>query len=150
MTSLAILRFLFSSQNALGFGNVANIKIRAMQIEPDSLPTELILSKSNQFLSKIYLDWMPQPGNYLEVDGKTYAILERHHHYQYKIGGYCLQRISLYVQESRKPNEKTLIEGHWVIGDANCRYNARSELMRCAVNPDGPCRGCRYYEPEML
>ncbi len=117
-----------------------------MPIEPDLLPTELILSKSNQLLRKVYLDWMPQPGNYLEVENKTYAILERHHHYQYKIGGYCLQRISLYVQESRKPNERSLIEGHWVIGDASCRYNAHSELIRCAVNPEGPCRGCRYYE----
>jgi len=55
-------------------------------MEPDSLLTEIILANSNQSLGKTKLDWMPQPGNYLELKGKTYAILERHHHYKYKIG----------------------------------------------------------------
>jgi hypothetical protein len=116
-------------------------------MEPDSLPTEVILTHPRKSLGKIHLDWMPQPGNYLELAGKTYAVLERHHHYQYKIGGYCLQKIALHVQESRRPSEKSLIEGRWVIGNASCRFNARSEIFRCAVNPEGPCQGCRYYEP---
>ncbi|GAB4235592.1 MAG: DUF6464 family protein [Stanieria sp.] len=115
-------------------------------MEPDSLLTEVILTHPRKSLGKINLDWTPQPGNYLELKGKTYAVLERHHHYHYKIGGYSLQKISLHVQESRKPTEKTLIEGRWVVGDANCRFNARSEILRCAVNPNGPCQGCRYYE----
>lgn len=34
----------------------------------------------------------------------------------------------------------------WV-GDVSCRYNARSPLLRCAVNPCGPCQGCRHYQP---
>ena len=116
-------------------------------MKPNSLFTEVILTQSQQSLGKIRIDWMPQPGNYLELQGKTYAILERHHHYQYKIGGYCLQKISLHVQESPKPKEKTLFEGRWVIGDASCRLNARSEILRCAVNPEGLCQDCRYYEP---
>ena len=116
-------------------------------MDSNSVLTEIILSKSNQFLGKTKLDWMPQPGNYLELKGKTYTILERHHHYQYKIGGYYLQRISLHVQESCLPKEKTLIEGRWIIGDANCYLNARSEILRCAVNPEGPCQDCHYYEP---
>jgi hypothetical protein len=115
-------------------------------MEPDSLPTEIILTHPQQSLGKVQLNWMPQPGNYLEVYGKTYAVLERHHHYQYKIGGYCLQKISLYVQSAKKPVERTFIEGHWVVGDTSCRFNAHSEILRCAVNPDGPCAGCRYYE----
>nr|WP_013322872.1 DUF6464 family protein [Gloeothece verrucosa]ADN14767.1 conserved hypothetical protein [Gloeothece verrucosa PCC 7822] len=49
----------------------------------DSLPTEIILTHPRQSLGKIQLDWMPQPGSYLELKGKTYAVLERHHHYQY-------------------------------------------------------------------
>jgi hypothetical protein len=116
-------------------------------MEPDSLPTEVILTHPRQNLGKVLLDWMPQPGHYLELKGKTYAVLERHHHYQYKIGGYNLQKISLYVQSAKSPTEKTLIDGRWVIGDAGCRFNARSELLRCAVNPDGSCKGCRFYEP---
>jgi Family of unknown function (DUF6464) len=114
-------------------------------MEPDSLLTEMILTHPRQSLGKIYLDWMPQPGNYLDFNGKTYAILERHHHYQYKVGGYYLRKISLYVQVSQQPSEKSLIEGRWVIGDYSCRYNAKSELLRCAVNPAGPCKGCRSY-----
>ncbi|WP_036485631.1 DUF6464 family protein [Myxosarcina sp. GI1] len=118
-----------------------------MSSKSNSLLTEIILSNSRQSLGKIYLEQMPQPGSHLELSGKTYAILERHHHYQYKIGGYCLQRISLHVQELKLANEKSLIEGRWVIGDATCRYNAHSEIMRCAVNPEGPCQDCHYYEP---
>ncbi|MEH1777133.1 DUF6464 family protein [Nostoc sp.] len=32
------------------------------------------------------------------------------------------------------------------IGDVGCKNNARSPLLRCAVNPSGPCQGCKYYE----
>ena len=119
-------------------------------MEPDSLLTEVILMHPRQSLGKIYLDWMPQPGNYLDLEGKTYAVLERHHHYQYKVGGYCLRKISLYVQSAQRPAEKSLINGHWVIGDASCLFNAKSEILRCAVNPEGPCEGCRFYEPVEL
>jgi Family of unknown function (DUF6464) len=115
-------------------------------VEQDSLPTDIILAHPRQSLGKIKLDWMPQPGNHLELEGNTYTVLERHHYYQYKIGGYRLNKISLYVQTSATPDEQTLIDGHWVLGDATCIYNARSELIRCAVNPDGFCEGCRYYE----
>ena len=34
----------------------------------------------------------------------------------------------------------------YLIGDISCRYNAKSGYVRCAVNPSGPCEGCRYYE----
>ncbi len=54
-------------------------------------------------------------------------------------------KISLYVQTAPTPNEKSLIEGRWVMGDASCRFNARSELLRCAINPPGPCQDCRFY-----
>ena len=115
-------------------------------MEQDSLLTEVILTHPLQSLGEIQLDWMPQPGNYLALKGQTYAVLERHHQYQYKIGGYCLRKISLYVQTAPTPNEKSLIEGRWVMGDASCRFNARSELLRCAINPSGPCQDCRFYE----
>lgn len=119
-------------------------------MEPDSLSTEVILTHPRQSLGKVYLDWVPQPGNYLELKGKTYAVLERHQHYQYKVGGYCLNKISIHVQAAQKPTEKSLVEGRWVLGDANCRFNARSEIFRCAVNPEGPCESCRHYEAVKL
>ncbi len=110
------------------------------------LPTEVILTDPRQSLGNIQLDWTPQPGAYLDLQGKTYTVLERHHRYQLKAGRYQLHKIFIYVQSSQPPNERSLVSGRWVLGDATCRFNAVSELLRCAVNPAGPCIGCRHYE----
>jgi hypothetical protein len=115
-------------------------------MQPESLATEVILTHPKQSLGKVQLDWTPQPGNYVDFEGKTYAVLERRHRYQFKSGRYHLQNIALYVQPATRPTEKTLVEGRWVIGDASCSYNAQSEIIRCAVNPEGPCESCRFYE----
>lgn len=115
-------------------------------MEPYSLPTELILTHPRQSLGNLDLDWTPQPGNYVDVAGKTYAVLERRHRYQYKAGRYRLHKIALYVQSAQRPTEKSFVKGRWVIGDARCRFNAHSELIRCAVNPEGPCDRCRSFE----
>ncbi len=110
------------------------------------LPTEVIVQKTLTSLGKIQLDWTPQPGAYLDLEGATYAVLERRHRYQLHSGKYRLQTIALYVQERDRPTEQSLVDGRWVIGDASCRFNARSELLRCGVEPTGPCDGCRHYE----
>ncbi|MFN5854355.1 MAG: DUF6464 family protein [Pseudanabaenaceae cyanobacterium] len=34
----------------------------------------------------------------------------------------------------------------YAIGNTNCIYNARSVYLRCAINPDGPCQDCSYFE----
>jgi Family of unknown function (DUF6464) len=115
-------------------------------MEPDNLPTEVILTHPRQSLGSLKLDWIPQPGNYLDLEGKTYAVLERRHQYQLKSGRYYLHKIAIYVQSAQRPIEKSLVQGRWVVGDATCCYNALSELLRCVVNPDGPCKLCRYYE----
>ncbi|HAX77484.1 MAG TPA: hypothetical protein DCY88_17025 [Cyanobacteria bacterium UBA11372] len=115
-------------------------------MEPDSLPTEVILTHPRQSLGSVQLDWTPEPGNYLNLEGQTYAVLERRHRYQLKSGRYRLHKIALYVQSAPRPTETSFVGGHWVLGDANCRFNARSELIRCAVNPEGPCVSCRFYE----
>jgi hypothetical protein len=116
-------------------------------MEPSPPLTEVILTYPQQSLGKVPLDGTLQPGAYLELEGKTYAVLERRHRYQFKAGRYRLHQISLYVQKAQQPAEKSWMDGRWVIGDATCQLNAQSELIRCAVNPDGPCAGCRYYEP---
>lgn len=118
-------------------------------MEPDSLPTEVILTYPRQILGNVRLDWTPQPGHYLELEGSTYAVIERRHRYQLRSGRYRLHKISLYVQSAPRPTEQSFVQGHWVLGDANCRYNAHSELIRCAVNPSGPCGGCRFYDPKI-
>jgi hypothetical protein len=111
-----------------------------------SLQTEVILTHPHQSLGKVQLDWTPQPGAYLEFEGKNYAVLERHHRYQFKAGRYRLHAIALYVQTAQPPVEKSWLAGRWIIGDVTCRFNAGSELIRCAVNPNGPCNSCRFYE----
>lgn len=115
-------------------------------MEPDSLPTEVILTHPRQSLGSVQLDWTPQPGNYLDLEGQTYAVLERRHRYQLKSGRYRLQKIALYVQSAPRPAERSFVDGRWVLGDANCHFNARSEIIRCAVNPAGPCDRCRFFE----
>ena len=115
-------------------------------MEQETLPTEVILTHPRQSLGSVQLDWTPQPGNYLDLEGQTYAVLERHHRYQLRSGRYRLQKIDLYVQSAVRPTEKSLVDGYWVVGDASCRYSAKSEIIRCAVNPDRPCANCGFYE----
>lgn len=117
-----------------------------MLLKKNLLPTEIILTPTRQCIGKLHLDRRLQPGNYMEFEGKTYAILERHHFYQYRVGGYRFDKATLHVQESKIPEETTLIGDRYVIGNAACKFNARSEIMRCAVNPEGPCQGCRLFE----
>ncbi|MEL7523485.1 MAG: DUF6464 family protein, partial [Cyanobacteria bacterium J06553_1] len=116
-----------------------------MPIKKNLLPTDIILTPARQRIARLSLDRRLQPGNYLDFEGKTYAILERHHFYQYRVGGYRFDRATLHVQESQRPEETTLIGDRYIIGNADCRFNARSEIMRCAVNPEGPCQDCRYF-----
>ena len=117
-------------------------------MEQNLLPTEVILNHPRKSLGSVQLDWSPQPGAYFDLEGQTYAVLERRHRYQLKSGHYRLHQVALYVQTAQRPIERSLVEGSWVLGDATCEYNARSEIMRCAVNPDGLCEGCRHYSPK--
>ncbi|MBD2489019.1 DUF6464 family protein [Aulosira sp. FACHB-615] len=32
------------------------------------------------------------------------------------------------------------------VGDRTCKNNAKSPYIRCAINPCGPCKECKYYE----
>ena len=118
-----------------------------MSEQLDSLLTEVILNQPRSTLGHLTLEWNPQPGEFLEVEGQTYRVLERRHRYLLSSGRYRLHKIALYVQKSSLPAERSLLNGNWVIGDITCKYNARSQLIRCAVNPDGPCDRCVHYQP---
>ena len=115
-------------------------------MKPDSLATEVILTHPRRTLGRIQLDWTPQPGNYLDYQGQTYTVLERRHRYTLKSGQYRLHQMVVLVQPAPPPREQSWVDGRWILGDRTCRYNARSELIRCAVYPQGPCHGCRFYE----
>ena len=52
---------------------------------------------------------------------------------------------------SQVEGERYYLEGvGYLVGDISCKFNARSGYIRCAVNPNGPCQGCRHYEPREL
>ncbi len=45
-----------------------------------------------------------------------------------------------------RSEDMNYVEGvGYVIGDASCAYNARSPYIRCAVNPSGSCKECRFF-----
>ncbi len=50
-------------------------------------------------------------------------------------------------QRPSLPPDVEYVDGiGYIIGDITCQYNARSSYIRCAVNPDGPCQDCRFYD----
>ncbi len=119
-------------------------------MEQDSLPTEIILNAPRQSLGSVVFDWTPQPGTHVNFEGKTYTVLERRHRYRLKANRYTLHKIALYVKHTPLPDEVSFIGDCIVIGNADCAYSAHSEIMRCAVNPSGPCQGCQHFEPRTL
>ncbi|MEN8446895.1 MAG: DUF6464 family protein [Cyanobacteria bacterium J06555_13] len=116
-------------------------------MEIKALPTDIILSDSKQILGHRKMDRSLYPGTYVEIEAQTYQILVRRHQYQLRLGRYYLHKAVVHVKETSVPDERTLHKGNWVIGDITCTYNARSELVRCAINPSGPCRDCTHYQP---
>ncbi len=62
--------------------------------------------------------------------------------------GAAQQGLRAHIQRNRDLN---YVEGiGYVIGDFSCQMNARSPYLRCAVNPNGPCQACQFYEPPTL
>ncbi len=112
----------------------------------NALLTEIILSHPCSTLAHLYLDWDPQPGEYIDVEGQTYLVLERRTRYLLQAERYQPDKIALYVQTMSHVAEKRLFNGQWVIGDVTCQFNAQSEVLRCAVNPRGPCDSCADYQ----
>ncbi|WP_448533975.1 DUF6464 family protein [Parathermosynechococcus lividus] len=115
---------------------------------PTDLPAELHLIHPERSLGQVQLDWVPQPGCRVDHDGETYTVLERRHRYQFRGGRYHLHKVALYVQLCNpEAGDRHLVAGQWVIGDVSCQWNAQSPLLRCAVNPKGPCETCQEYHP---
>ncbi|MEO1589771.1 MAG: DUF6464 family protein [Cyanobacteria bacterium J06632_22] len=73
-------------------------------------------------------------------------VLERRHRYQFRSGRYRLGQVVLQVQLLRGIEERSWTDQGWVLGNATCRFSAQSPLVRCAVNPAGPCKGCSAYD----
>ena len=43
-------------------------------------------------------------------------------------------------------SDRRRASSRYYIGDINCRNNAHSPYIRCAINPSGPCETCPHYE----
>lgn len=108
---------------------------------------ELRQAGSHQLIERLELEEVPHPGRWLEVAGRSYLVLQRHHRYQLRAGRYELSSIALQVKPQKRPADARLWQGSWVIGDPSCRFNARTPLLRCAVLPEGPCSHCCHYSP---
>lgn len=60
-----------------------------------------------------------------------------------------VQEFKMHQRMQRENRELRESTKNSFIGDSSCRYSARSYYIRCGVNPNGPCEGCRdYWEVE--
>lgn len=107
------------------------------------LPTRIVDATSQSLLEELCLEITPHPGSYLQGSLDTYLVLEKRHTYHLKNGRYRLHGIRVFVQVVTEP-----VTEQW-IGDRRCIFNACSPLLRCAVNPLGPCEGCSDYLPKL-
>ncbi|MFN3360984.1 MAG: DUF6464 family protein [Pseudanabaenaceae cyanobacterium] len=114
-----------------------------MDSPPGGLPVEL--RANDRLIARVILEQQLQPGQYIEVEGHLYRILERRHLYRLQKGKYRLYKATLAVQPL-EGGELYEWQGRWVLGNPECKYSARSELVRCAVYPAGPCRNCPHFE----
>ena len=104
-----------------------------------------------QYVSHVLLARMestdpPTPGQWFLHDHVSYLVLQRRHRYKLHSGRYELSSIVLYVKAQKQPADAHFVAHGWVIGDSDCRFNALSPLLRCAVLPDGPCDRCVHRE----
>lgn len=107
-----------------------------------TLPIQWIDADSGEVLEESPGQVSPHPGAYIQLAEQHYLVLEKRHSYQLRQGKYQLCGIRAVVRAVATPPE----EGG-ILGDPSCQFNARSPLLRCAVNPLGPCQGCPHYRP---
>lgn len=66
---------------------------------------------------------------------------------QFRQAAMTIHRRQVQQNTRPQPSDRYYLEGvGYLIGDISCQFNARSGYLRCAVNPNGPCEACRYYE----
>ena len=114
-----------------------------MRIELRQIGTDQLLDQ----LEVEALADVPQPGRWLALGERSFLVLQRSHRYRLCNGRYELRAVALQVKAQRQPADARPWGQGWVIGDPECRYNARSPLLRCAVLPEGPCERCLHFSP---
>ena len=103
---------------------------------------ELRQSVSHVLLARMESTDPPTPGQWFLHDHVSYLVMQRRHRYKLHSGRYELSLIVLHVKAQKQPADAHFVGHGWVIGDSDCRFNALSPLLRCAVLPDGPCDRC--------
>ncbi|MGB3638402.1 MAG: DUF6464 family protein [Rivularia sp. (in: cyanobacteria)] len=89
------------------------------------------------FLPSLFSLWLMRRNK-----ARTRALLRRS-----AVTGYPRQSRSQNYNHRIDNRDRYYLEGvGYLVGDITCEYNARSGYIRCAVNPSGPCDGCRFYE----
>jgi hypothetical protein len=109
---------------------------------------ELRQIDSDRLIDTVEIDSLaevPQPGRWLDLGQRSFLVLQRRHRYRLRNGRYELATVALQVKAQRQPADARWWHGRWVIGDPACRFNARSPLLRCAVQPAGPCERCAHF-----
>ena len=109
-------------------------------------PVEVWLTESDSSLGSYVLEERPLPGMEISLEGQDYLVMECRHRYALNLNRYELSRVVLWVKALYSATDKTWVEGRWILGNMDCRYNARSPVIRCAVNPDGPCDRCSNFQ----
>lgn len=112
----------------------------------DPMLVELRQAATQVLLDRMELSDPPMPGQWFTHDQDSYLVIQRRHRYKLYSGRYELSSIVLLVKCQKQPADARFIGHGWVIGDAECRFNALSPLLRCAVLPDGPCDRCVHRE----
>ena len=107
---------------------------------------ELRHISGDRLLHRVDLEDPPQPGRWLVVEQQSFLVMQRRHRYDLRNGRYVMASVALMVKPQAQPADATPWRHGWVIGDPNCRFNARSPLLRCAVWPEGPCESCSHRE----
>ncbi|MBW4593741.1 MAG: hypothetical protein KME46_12700 [Brasilonema angustatum HA4187-MV1] len=106
---------------------------------------EILLVIAIGFLPSLLSLWLMR-----KTHGRTRSRFRRAAATIYPVGRVQQSRISddsHCTERSALTSDRYYLEGvGYLVGDISCRFNARSGYLRCAVNPSGPCEGCRLYQ----
>ena len=110
---------------------------------------EMRHSVTQVLLDRFELTDPPMPGQWFFHQQTSYLVMQRKHRYKLHLGHYELASIVLLLKPQKQPVDSQFVGHGWVIGDADCRFNALTPLLRCAVLPDGPCDRCVHREERL-
>ena len=76
---------------------------------------ELRQSGSDVLLDRLQLDVPPHPGRWVELNGRSYLVMQRRHRYQLRNGRYEIGSVALVVKPQIRPVDAKAWRHVWVI-----------------------------------